>query len=206
MKIAKFILGSMQTNCYFIIDEQTKGCIIVDPADDIDIIMTKLSDKGLTCEKIFLTHGHFDHLLALEQLREKTGAPLYIHESDNELLLDPDKSLLAFYAGIKTPIKTADLLLKDGDIIDFHGNAIRVMHTPGHTKGSCCFIVGEHMISGDTLFRGSVGRHDFYGGDYDTMQASLKRIAALEFNYRVYPGHGPSTHLDYEKEYNIYMK
>ena len=110
MKIAKFILGSMQTNCYFIIDEQTKTCIIVDPADDIDVIMKKLTDKELKCEKIILTHGHFDHMLALEDLREKTNAPLYIHEGDNEFLLDPEKSLMSFYAGNKKPCKPADIL------------------------------------------------------------------------------------------------
>lgn len=206
MKIAKFILGSMQTNCYFIIDENTKSCIIVDPADDIDIIMQKLADKGLKCEKIILTHGHFDHMLALEELREKTGAPLYIHEADNEMLLDPEKSLMSFYAGSKKTCRSADVLLKDGDIINFHGNEIKVMHTPGHTNGSCCFLIGTHLISGDTLFRGSIGRYDFYGGDYETILASLKKLSELETDYRIYPGHGPSTHLSYEKEYNLYMR
>ncbi len=206
MKIAKFILGSMQTNCYFIIDELTKSCIIVDPADDIDTIMKKLTDKELKCEKIILTHGHFDHMLALEDLREKTKAPLYIHEADNEMLLDPEKSLMSFYAGNKAPFDSADILLKDGDEIDFHGNIIKVMHTPGHTKGSCCYLVGEHMICGDTLFRGSIGRYDFYGGDYNTILSSLEKIKALETDYRIYPGHGPSSHLSYEKEYNLYMR
>lgn len=206
MKISKFILGNMQTNCYFIIDEESKACIVVDPADSIEVIMQKLSDKGLKCEKIILTHGHFDHMLALEALREKTEAPLLVHEADNELLQDPNKSLMAFYAGINTPIRQPEIFLHDGDVIDFHGNEIKVIHTPGHTAGSCCFILGEHMISGDTLFRGNVGRYDFYGGDYETMQKSLKKISELTVNYRIYPGHGPSTHLDYEKEYNIYMK
>ena len=206
MKIAKFILGSMQTNCYFIIDEESKSCIVVDPADDIDVIMKKLSDKGLTCEKIILTHGHFDHMMALEELRARTSAPLYLHEADNELLQDPDKSLMAFYAGIHTPCKPADIALKDADTIDFHGNTIKVMHTPGHTKGSCCFLIDEHMICGDTLFRGNIGRYDFYGGDYTTMLSSLEKIKALETDYRIYPGHGPSSHLSYEKEYNLYMR
>ncbi len=206
MKIAKFILGSMQTNCYFIIDEKSQTCIIVDPADDIEIIMQKLSDKGLKCEKIILTHGHFDHILALEELRERTGSPVYIHKEDNEMLFDPEKSLMSFYAGSSKTCKGADILLSDGDVIDFHGNAIEVMHTPGHTKGSCCYIVGSHLISGDTLFRGSIGRYDFYGGDYDTILSSLEKICKLETDYRIYPGHGPSTHLSYEKEYNLYMR
>ncbi len=206
MKIAKFILGSMQTNCYFIIDEITKSCMIVDPADDIDVIIKKLSDKELTCEGIILTHGHFDHMLALEALRDRTNAKLYVHEADNELLLDPEKSLMSFYTGSKTPCRSADVLLKDGDTIDFHGNIIKVMHTPGHTKGSCCYLIGEHMICGDTLFRGSIGRYDFYGGDYDTILSSLEKIKAFETDYRIYPGHGPSSHLSYEKEYNLYMR
>ncbi len=206
MKIAKFILGSMQTNCYFIIDEESKSCIIVDPADDINIILKKLSDKCLKCEKIILTHGHFDHMMALEALRDATKAPLYIHEADNEFLLDPEKSLMSFYTGNKSACKSAEFLLKDNDTIDFHGITIRVMHTPGHTPGSCCYLIGEHMICGDTLFRGSIGRYDFYGGDYNTILSSLEKIKALETDYRIYPGHGPSSHLSYEKEYNLYMR
>lgn len=206
MKIAKFILGNMQTNCYFIIDEETKKCIVVDPADEFEVIVQKLNDKGLTVDKIFLTHGHFDHMMALEKLREYTGAPLYIGTEDNELLLDCDKSLMSFYGGVHTPCREADVLLKDNDTIDFCGNTIKVMHTPGHTKGSVCYLIGTDMICGDTLFRGSIGRYDFYGGDYKIILASLERIKALDIDYKIYPGHGASSKLSYEKEYNLYMR
>ncbi len=206
MKIAKFILGNMQTNCYFIIDENTRKCIVVDPADDIDVILNKLKDKNLTVDKILLTHGHFDHMLALEKLRDETKAPLYIHMADNELLLDPEKSLMSFYAGVKTPCRAADVLLKDGDIIELGEYQIKVMHTPGHTKGSCCFLIENDMICGDTLFRGNIGRYDFYGGDYQTLMESVAKIKELKTDYKIYPGHGASSRLSYEKEYNLYMR
>lgn len=206
MKIAKFILGNMQTNCYFIIDEVSKKCIVVDPADEFDVIVQKLTDKGLTCEKIFLTHGHFDHMMALEKLREYTGAPLYIGKEDNELLLDVDKSLMSFYGGVHIPCRSADILLNDGDEIDFASQKIKVMHTPGHTKGSVCYLIGTDMICGDTLFRGNIGRYDFYGGDYKTLMASLEKIKALDVDYKIYPGHGASSKLSYEKDYNLYMR
>jgi len=196
----------MQTNCYFIIDEISKKCIVVDPADEFDVIVQKLTDKGLTVDKIFLTHGHFDHMMALERLREYTGAKLYIGKEDNELLLDVDKSLMSFYGGVHTPCRSADVLLNDNDTIDFCGHTIKVMHTPGHTKGSVCYLIGTDMISGDTLFRGSIGRYDFYGGDYQTILSSLERIKALDTDYKIYPGHGASSKLSYEKEYNLYMR
>ena len=195
----------MQTNCYFLINEQTGLCAVVDPADEYGRIAAKLSEKSLKLDKILLTHAHFDHIMALRRLREQTGAPLYVHKDDVEMLLDPHKSLMATAGECSRPEDPPEHTLKDGDEIQLGTDTIKVMHTPGHTKGSVCYICGDSIISGDTLFRGGIGRYDFYGGDYDLMLASLDRIKALDGDYKIYPGHGSSTTLLREKETNYYL-
>ncbi|MBQ7499980.1 MAG: MBL fold metallo-hydrolase [Clostridia bacterium] len=205
MKVLKFILGNMQTNCYFLINEPTGLCAVVDPADEYGRIAAKLAEKNLTIDKILLTHAHFDHIMALRALREKTGAPLYVHKDDVEMLTDPKKSLMASAGGCSRPEDPPEHAVSDGDVIPLGTESIRVMHTPGHTKGSVCYIVDDIIISGDTLFRGSIGRYDFYGGDYGQMLASLDKLKALDGDYRVYPGHGSSTTLEHEKETNYYL-
>lgn len=202
MRIRKFIVGYMGTNCYFLTGKDESKCVIVDPGANPQLLLDKLKENGQTLSYIILTHGHFDHLLALQELRDATGAPLYIHEADNEMLLDPKKSLTT-YVNIETPQKGAEYFFKDGDILDVGGEELRVMHTPGHTPGSCCFINGTDMISGDTLFREGNGRYDLWGGSYKDLRASLLKIAALEGDYKIYPGHGPSTTLEHEKTNNI---
>lgn len=192
----------MGTNCYFLTGKDKSKCVIVDPGANAQLLLDKLKENGQTLSYIILTHGHFDHLLALQELRDTTGAPLYIHAADNEMLLDPKKSLTT-YVNVETPQKSAEHLFNDGDILDVGGEDLIVMHTPGHTPGSCCFINGNDMISGDTLFREGTGRYDLWGGSYKDLRASLKKISALEENYRIYPGHGPSTTLEYEKTNNI---
>ena len=206
MKTAVFSLGSMQTNCYFLIPDNSNKCIIVDPAADFERIEEKLKLRNLTPETVIITHGHFDHIMALSELRDKYDVEVLIHELDNELIIDPNKSLMKFYTGNAVGEKSADRLLHDGDIIEFHGTKIEVMHTPGHTPGSCCFIFERTMICGDTIFRGNIGRYDFFGGDYESMMRSVERIKNLSGDYKILPGHGASSKLSYERENNIYMR
>lgn len=205
LKVLKFILGSMQTNCYFLIDTDTSEAIVVDPADECEFIEEKLETKNLTLKYIVLTHAHFDHMLALEKLREDTKAPLAIHKFDAPALLDPEISLMARFAGVYFPCKEAEILLGEGDLLHLGSSEIKVMHTPGHTPGSICLINGENIISGDTLFRESIGRHDFPGGDYVSLMSSLKRLASVEGDYKVHPGHGASTTLSHERTNNLYL-
>ncbi|MBE6632531.1 MAG: MBL fold metallo-hydrolase [Ruminococcaceae bacterium] len=205
MRIYKFPVGMNQTNCYFMVDEVSGKCAVVDPGDECAKLMQKLSDKKLSVECIILTHGHFDHIMALDEMRKLTGAKAYIHEADNELLTDAAKSYLT-WAGITEGCKSADVLLKDGDEIKVGESTIKVMHTPGHTPGCICLISGSDMISGDTLFRGNIGRYDLYGGNYPTLMSSLQKIAEIEENFKVYPGHGASTTLEHEKETNFYLR
>ena len=202
MKILTFILGNMQTNCYFIINEETDEAVIVDPAAECKKIINKLTERKLNLKYIMLTHAHFDHMMALEELREKTGAPLCVHEDDAEAVTNTSLNYMKLFANKNMTIKPAEIILRDGDTI----NDIRVLHTPGHTKGSVCYFIGDNIITGDTLFKEDFGRTDLYGGDYNQLMDSLKKLAALEEEYKIYPGHGSSSYLSHEKKYNIYIK
>lgn len=205
MKILTFILGTMQTNCYFLTDEETGETAVVDPADSAGIIAEKITDRGLALKFIILTHAHFDHMMALEELRTLYKVPVYIHAHDAEALLHPEKSYMKQFGGTGTPCRPADFLLNDGDVLKLGKSEIKIMHTPGHTKGSVCLITDGKIISGDTLFRGDIGRYDLYGGDYTQLLESLRRIAALDGDYKIYPGHGSRTSLKRERENNIYL-
>ena len=205
MKIYKYTVGTMGTNCY-IIDGGSGKCAVVDPGADIEKITSAVESKGLTVEKIILTHAHFDHMLALEELRRLTGAPLLIYKDEAGLLADCNKNLLHRYADVDVPPEPAEVLLSDGDVITVGDGRLTVMHTPGHTPGSMCLVTGDTVISGDTLFRESIGGYDFPGGDYGTIMKSLDKFKALEGDYKILPGHGPSTTLSHDKEFNLYLQ
>lgn len=205
MKILKFSVGTMGTNCYFLIGAGSGECAVVDPGDEADKIIRKLEDHELKCTHILLTHAHFDHIMALERLRQSTGANVYLHEEDAEFLTDSELNLMSRFSSDKIEVTPADILLHDGDKITVAGEEISVMHTPGHTPGSVCYLCGKDMISGDTLFRDSIGRYDFPGGDFMTLMHSLKILAALEGDYKVYPGHGMTTTLERERSSNLYL-
>lgn len=203
MKVQTFILGLMQTNCYFLSDGNEAA--VVDPAAECSKILNKLAERGLKLKYILLTHSHFDHMMALDELREAAGAPLCVHKLDAPALTDPRLSYMLQFGGLDRPSRPADILLEDGDIIQIGGSELKVMHTPGHTLGSVCYIAGDNIISGDTLFKGNIGRYDLYGGNYARLLESLKLLTALEGDYKVYPGHGASTRLSVEKANNIYL-
>ena len=197
-------LGPLQTNCYIIYGEDKKA-VIIDPAFYPDKIIEVLESYGLKADKILLTHAHFDHIMAVEQLRE-LGAELYVHHSDEEMLYNPKLNYMQEFMGKSIEFEKAEHILSDGDTIDFCGGQIEVVHTPGHTKGSVCYIVGDLMFTGDTLFCGSIGRTDLYGGSMDTLNESLKKLISLDKDYTVLAGHGSQSTLEKEKNDNIYMK
>lgn len=205
MKILKYSVGLMGTNCYIILDEDTKKAALVDPGDEADKLLSVLNSKGAELSYIILTHGHFDHILALPEIKEKTGASLLVHKDDAPMLADGSLSLLSRFTDKVIDFPKADGLLNDGDTIELGNGTIKVIHTPGHTLGSICLSVGDDLISGDTLFRESIGRYDFPGGDYDTIMASLKKIKELGVKGKIYPGHGMSTTLEHELTYNTYL-
>ena len=205
MKILKYTLGVCAANCYVVNDEKSgKACLIDAPEYD-DKILNVISSKGLSLEYIILTHGHFDHILGANAFREKTGAKIIVHELETEYLKNPDKSLTSLQGG---EIVLADILLKDNDVLTFGDISFRVIHTPGHSKGSSCFICENEKIifSGDTLFKNGIGRFDLYGGNYNTLMESLQKLKSINENYTIYPGHGDNTTLENEITMNPYFK
>ena len=195
MKLYSFPLGPLETNCYVVADEATGRCAIVDPGDDGAAVAQWLEQQQLTPAYLFLTHGHYDHVGGIADLRaEYPDLPVYIHTADTALPPQLSRGLSWTH--------TYD----EGDTISMDGITFRVLHTPGHTPGSVCLVAGTLLLSGDTLFAGSCGRTDFPGGSWQQMLASLKKLAQLEGDYTVLPGHGGATTLQTERDTNPYMK
>ncbi len=206
MLVDYLCLGAVQTNCYFLQNEETKQLLIVDPGDNAPAIFKKVQELEGKAEAILLTHGHFDHILACKEVAEHYSIPVYAYEQEEALLADPRQNLSEM-AGCKAAIKP-DVLLKDGEKVEKAGFLFQVLHTPGHTKGSCCYFFPEEKIlmSGDTLFRCSCGRTDFPGGSYESMQKSLKMlISSLPEETKVYPGHDGSSTIGDEKRLNPFV-
>ena len=195
LNVYAMALGAYQTNCYIIHDEASKNCCVIDPGYDANAILDKLDALGLNLEAVLLTHGHFDHVGAVKELAAETRCDVYLHPED--LSMPPMMT-----AGPLYYTKT----YAEGSQLQLAGLDISVLHTPGHTPGSVCLLTGTAIFSGDTLFQGSCGRTDLPGGDWATIGKSLARLSALEGNFWVYPGHGPSTTLRDEKKYNPYMR
>lgn len=206
MILDRITAGIYATNCYVIGCENTRQGIIVDPGGDAGRIMQAVSKNGLDIKYIILTHGHFDHIGALEEVKDKTAAKVAVHAGDAHMLDDPGKSLAALVGG-GTGTVSPDVLLKDGDRIKVGDLEMEIIHTPGHTPGSICIKIGDAvLISGDTLFAGSVGRTDLPGGDFESLMHSIKtRLAVLPGHTKVYPGHGVATTIEREKEKNPFL-
>ena len=194
LKTDVLTLGDYQTNCYILREAGEKTCCVVDPGYEPETILSFLEEKGLTLGAILLTHGHFDHVGAVRLLAAETGCRVYLCKED--LALPPMLTDGALYYTDS---------YQDGDTLSLWGLTIRVLQTPGHTPGSVCLLVEDSMFAGDTLFAGSCGRTDLPGGNSRAMRDSLHRLAALTENYTVYPGHGGSSTLAREKQYNPYL-
>lgn len=194
------------TNTYIVTDEETGETAVVDPSLSEDALIEKLKDKKV--KYVLITHGHFDHTGGTNLVKEKTGAKVVVHREDEEMLLDSSKNEFRANYGYDMPPIIADILVEDGTELMLGNAKIKVMHTPGHTKGGVCYIFPDDRVifSGDTLFRLTAGRTDLYGGNARTELMSLAKIGELEGDYKVYPGHDNSTTLDFERQYNRYMR
>ena len=195
LNIETMPLGAYQTNCYLVWDSESHSCVVIDPGFDAQSVLLAARHLGKTIEAILLTHGHFDHVGAVKEIVADTDCKVYLCEQDLSMPAQLTAGSL-YYTD----------LYGEGDRMTLAGVEFSVLHTPGHTPGSVCLIAGEHMFSGDTLFSGSCGRTDLPGGSWQTIRASLARLAGLTENLQVHPGHGESTTLDHERMYNPYMR
>lgn len=195
LKIHCMPLGAYQTNCYIVHNLNSKKCIIIDPGYEAHTILDKLESLELEAEAILLTHGHFDHVGAVKDLAATIGCRVYLRPE--EATMPPQLT-----AG---PLYYTDEYPTEGKL-QVAGMDFTVIHTPGHTPGSVCLLVENAMFSGDTLFAGSMGRCDFPGSSIFAMRKSLRKLCSLATNYRVFPGHGPDSTLDHEKNTNPYLR
>ena len=204
MKIEKLYPGAWGSNCYLLVSGTHAA--VVDPSADANTIRNTLSQKyGATLDYILLTHGHFDHIVSVDTLREMTGAPLCIHKWDAEMLADSKKN--AFYTFFRTErcYRPAERLLADDDKLSLGEETIRVIATPGHSQGSVCYLCnGEFLITGDTLFENGYGRYDLWGGNASALFSSLSSLRELDQNLTIYPGHGGSARLGDALDNTIY--
>ncbi len=201
--VQKLVLGDLATNTYIVTDTESGECAVVDPAVESASLLANLENKNV--KYILLTHGHFDHIGGANAVKSKTGAQVVIHKKEEPFL---SQSSLNLFVDNEIKAISADILTNDGTEIPFGDGAIRVLHTPGHTIGGVCYIFENDRVifSGDTLFNLTAGRTDLPTGNPREELMSLAKIAALEGDYAVYPGHEASTTLNFERENNRYMK
>ncbi len=207
LKIGRLMLGICQTNCYFVYQEGSTDVIFFDPADKGDYIYEKLQEKGLNVKGILLTHGHFDHIWGTNKLRELSGAPIYAYEAEKVLCEDAITNVSDQVGRPYTVVP--DYYVKDGEEITIAGMTCKVIATPGHTVGSCCYYFEEAgmLIAGDTLFQESVGRTDLATGSMSAIIHSVKdKLFLLPDETKVYPGHGDVTSIGHEKRYNPFVQ
>ena len=199
-EIMPLVCGAYQVNAYLLLPEGTKDAVLIDPGDDIARLKKAIAEQGRTLKGVLLTHGHFDHMLSAEPISRITGAPVYIHPQDQEMLCDAAKASYSAdvcYQNFPVDFEADEL----GETIEIAGLKFEVLHTPGHTRGSVCFYDGENgvLFSGDTLFCAGFGRMDLYGGSPAQMRQSLFRLFRLPGDTRVLCGHGYETTIGAEK-------
>lgn len=204
--IEKMVLGMVGTNCYVVRRDQGDRCVVIDPGDAGKQVADFIRSEGLSLDDILLTHGHYDHILGIPELCGELGGRVCVCEEEREFLMDPGLNLSA---SVGRPLGIeADVVLHDGEIYETAGLRFRVIHTPGHTRGSCCFYLEDEgvLFSGDTLFFESIGRTDFPTGNGREILRSLnERLLTLPEHVRAFTGHGPATDIGYEKKNNPYV-
>lgn len=205
MQVKQLTAGPISNNIYILMAEDGSAAVI-DPGFDAERVLQQAEKIGAKIQYVLLTHGHFDHTGCAGQIKAATGAEIALHEADCYMLEDP--GLFARFFGTlakDAQSASADIVLHDGDTLSFGELTVTVMHLPGHSPGSCFFIAGDSIFSGDILFKGCVGRTDLTGGDTEAMKHSLRRINKIEGDYKVYPGHDALTTLREEQRTNPYL-
>ena len=196
----------MGENCYIVTDEKSGEALVIDPGFFNSDLKEAIENKDI--KYILLTHGHFDHIAGVAKIKKLTGAKICIAEEDEICLYDDEENLAEMAGELPIEKSKADIIIKEGDEIKIGDTKLCVMKTPGHSKGSVCYICKEERVifSGDTLFKKTIGRTDFKTGDINEMYATLKRLVDLDGDYAVFPGHGPETTLNDERVANLYVR
>lgn len=194
------------TNSY-IVDCSNGGAVLIDAPDSPEFLLSEIKRRGLSLKAVLLTHGHCDHTAAVAALSKETGCAVYIHEMDRKMLTDKRLNLADYIMGgdyecCCDKVKT----VAEGDTLTFGEITFSVLHTPGHTEGSVCYLAEDILFTGDTLFCGSMGRTDFAGGSAVKMRCSLNRLKSIDRELQIYPGHGEITDLGREKTYNMFLQ
>ena len=206
MILETLAVGQLDVNCYILGCSETKEAAIIDPGGHATDILATVKRLGLKPQYIICTHGHADHIGAVEQVKQATGAKVLIHQTDADMLTDPQKNLSSFIGG-SIVLPPADQLLAEGDVVQVGNLELKIVNVPGHTPGGICIIVGDVVFSGDTLFARSIGRSDFPGGNHNDLINGIKeKILTLPPATKVYPGHGPDTNVAYEIKHNPFLK
>lgn len=206
MKVEKFVTGIISTNCYLVINEDTKQAVVIDPAACPSYLMSHIKSEGLKIEAILLTHGHFDHIMGIDGFLSEFDVPVYVHEEDADAMEDPVLNQSSTYTSGYTFGKAR--YLRERQTLELAGYTFQVIHTPGHTKGGCCYYVASEgvLFSGDTLFQNSVGRTDFVNSSTSDLVHSVReKLFLLPDDTMVYPGHMGETKIGHEKKYNPYV-
>ncbi len=207
MNIETRTTGYLEENCYFVSNPLLRQTVVIDPGDDTQQLIMRLREMNTTVVAYLLTHGHIDHVSALADLSAVFPAPIYLHAQDASWCFTDRNELPGFYDAPQTP-KGPRMLVTEVTLLELAGAQWSVVETPGHTPGGVCWNLKENnaLFSGDTLFRGSAGRTDLPGGDPRAMTRSLRKLATLPDDLTIYPGHGDSSTIGYEKKHNYFMQ
>lgn len=196
-------VGPLEGNCFIIADESSKDCMVIDPGDEPDRIMDAINENELKVQYIICTHGHFDHVGCVGDIKEQTGADIVIHKDEIEIY-KAARDMAAFWGFDIDPLPDPEIIVQEGDMIKLGDLTFQILHTPGHSPGGICLYTDGIVITGDTLFAGSVGRTDFHGGDISKLRDSFRRLMSLPENTKVLSGHGPATTIAKEKRTNMF--
>ncbi len=202
MKLYHLSSGPLRVNSYFLVNEETRECIVIDSGENYKLIKQTEEKYGFKIKAVLLTHAHFDHAGNAKKLQDD-GAKIYVSKIDALKLLNDDNLSMDF--GRRFEYLIADYLFTDGETLNVCGITINVIATPGHTDGSVCFLVDRMLFTGDTLFCESVGRTDFKSGNREDLVVSVKKLYSLDGDYAVYPGHDEFTTLEHERRYNTFV-
>jgi hydroxyacylglutathione hydrolase len=205
MIIKSLVVGPLENNCFIIGDDSTKEVLVIDPGDEPDRILDLINENNFKVKYIICTHAHFDHVGAVPDLKNETGAKIVIHRDDLEIYRSATDQAV-FWGYNLDPLPEPDMFVSEGDKIEVGNLRFEILHTPGHSPGGICLYGESILITGDTLFAGSVGRTDLYGGDIEKLKKSFRRLMSFPDKIRILPGHGPETTIGQEKSYNLFCQ